>query len=147
MNSSSGDNTGTIHAAEFGGRVSSVQLLLSGTPHGAFAYDSHYQSTSGALVSAHDGAATWSAAWSRLYYLSGSDVLDGVSVSVDAASGVATPASLVVTQATLTVEGSLSGLEHLSLVDGGSGLHPFAHNATGHSTGGFWVSAPANTVA
>ena len=26
----------------------------------------------------------------------------------------------------------------IGLVDGGSGLHEFAHNATGHATGGFW---------
>ena len=93
-----GDRSSTLLARPTTDMVESTVIILTGDPNGTFMYDSHYQPASGSLEASAggEGVGSWHAHWSREYFLSGSNLLSHMSVSVSAGSELIAPSSLAV---------------------------------------------------
>ena len=103
--------------------------------NGSFLSYSHYQTSDSAFVG--DGAVsdgvgeTWLVSSQRLYYLSLTSVLTAMSVEVASGGELVAPAQLSVVGVTLTVDGTLTGVEELAVGDGGT----VSFGSTGRTSG------------
>jgi hypothetical protein len=110
--------------------TSNVRVLLDAVPASPFFYDSNFQTSVDAVAGA---AGEWQAEWSRQYLVSDVQLMTQMDVAVNAGGELVLPPRLVIQDATFTLDGLLTGVDTLTVGDGGT-LTCSATGRTANST-------------
>jgi len=111
VNTTASDNTAELVVA------SNVRVLLDAVPASPFFYDSNFQTSVDAVAGA---AGEWQAEWSRQYLVSDVQLMTQMDVTVNAGGELVLPPRLVIQDATFTLDGVLTGVDTLTVGDGGT---------------------------